>query len=251
MSAETLWNSLELFECLQTYWIVPAGMLALYFYGQYHFNSPEYTIDFGRRGDSPDAAGGRLITPAPPIFTTSRARYNRFARRYVAILEAAFIAMVFFPSLVAKAVTLVGDPSLSWDASATLQHRVLIALFALTGLLSSFPGFKDIDSWLLRRLHQAAFIPDDVRLLAERVYEAPFSPPPAPLAAVRPLLTSRDALRAADGKLTGTLEQRLIAVRCLRAQMQSIMVDGKFTSFRIKLDRDLREVASQSRELKD
>src|SRR5258708_4882773 len=43
----------------------------------------------------------RLITPAPPIFTTSRARYNRFARRYVAILELAFIAIVFFPNLLA------------------------------------------------------------------------------------------------------------------------------------------------------
>jgi len=96
----------ELLAEVQIYWIVPAGMLALYFYGQFHFNSLEYAIDFGNRGGPAESMGARLLTPAPPIFTTSRARYNRFARRYVAILEAAFIAIIFFPSLLAEAVSL-------------------------------------------------------------------------------------------------------------------------------------------------
>lgn len=91
-------SSAELLAWAQIYWIVPAGMLALYFYGRFHFNSPEYAIDFGCRGDPADSIGLRLITPTPPIFTTSRARYNRFARRYVAILELAFIGMYFCPA---------------------------------------------------------------------------------------------------------------------------------------------------------
>jgi hypothetical protein len=240
----------ELLALAQIYWIIPAGMSALFFYGRFHFNSPEYAIDFGNRDGPSESLGARLISLAPPIFTTSRARYNRFARRYVAILEAAFIAIVFFPSLLAEAISLLTNSEFSWGDSVTLQHKVLIALFALTGLLSSFPGFKDIDAWLLRTLHRAAFIPDDARILAEKLYEAPFSPPPAALATVRPTLTTRDAIRAADRKLTGALEQRLIAMRCLRSQLQSIMADGKFTGFRIKLDRDLREVANQSQELR-
>jgi hypothetical protein len=240
----------DLLGWAQVYWIIPAGMLVLYFYGRFHFNSPEYAIDFGSRSGPPESIGLRLITPAPPIFTTSRARYNRFARRYVAILELAFIAIVFFPNLVAEAISLLTGSPFSWGDSVTLQHKVLIALFALTGLLSSFPGFKDIDGWLLRTLHRAAFIPDDVRILAEKLYEAPFSPPPVALAAVRPTLTTRDAIRAADGKLAGALEQRLIAVQCLRSQLQSIMADGRFTAFKIKLDRDLRQVANQSQELR-
>ena len=243
-------SATELLASAQIYWIIPAGMLALYFYGRFHFNSPEYAIDFRTRSASADSAGLRLMTPAPPIFTTSRDRYNRFARRYVAILEFAFIAIVFFPNVVAEAISLLTDAPFSFGHSVTLQHMVLIALFALTGLLSSFPGFKDVDGWLLRTLHRAAFIPDDVRILAEKLYEAPFSPPTAALAAVRPTLTTRDAIRAADGKLTGALEQRLIAVRCLRTQLQSIMADGKFTEFKIKLDRDLRQVANQSQELR-
>ncbi|MGY3611094.1 MULTISPECIES: hypothetical protein [unclassified Bradyrhizobium] len=94
----------DLLAWAQTYWIIPAGMLALYFYGRFHFNSPDYAIDFGNRDAPGEPIGLRLITPAPPIFTTSRARYNRFARRYVALLELAFIAIVFFPSLVAEAL---------------------------------------------------------------------------------------------------------------------------------------------------
>lgn len=240
----------QLLALAQIYWIVPAGMLALYFYGRFHFNSPEYAIDFGYRGGPAESIGLRLITPTPPIFTTSRARYNRFARRYVAILELAFIGIVFFPSLLAEAISLLTSAPFSFGDSLTLQHKVLIALFALTGLLSSFPGFKDIDGWLLRTLHRAAFIPDDARILAEKLYEAPFSPPPTALAAVRPTLTTRDAIRAADGKLAGALEQRLVAILCLRTQLQSIMADGKFTDFKIKLDRDLRQAASQSQELR-
>jgi hypothetical protein len=240
----------ELSAWAQIYWIVPAGMLALFFYARFHFNSPEYAIDFGSQGGPAGPIGLRLITPTPPIFTTSRARYNRFARRYVAILELAFIGIVCFPSLLAEAISLLTGSPFSLGGSITLQHKVLFALFALTGLLSSFPGFKDLDGWLLRTLHRAAFIPDDARILAEKLYEAPFSPPPAALAAVRPTLTSRDAIRAADGKLSGALEQRLIAILCLRSQLQSIMADGKFTDFRIRLDRDLRQVANQSQELR-
>src|SRR5260370_7868358 len=232
-------SAAELMAWAQIYWIIPAGMLALHFYARFHFNSPEYAIDFGSRSGPAEAIGLRLITPAPPIFTTSRAGYNRFARRYVAILELAFVAIVFFPNLVAEAISLLTGSPFSWGDSVTLQHKVLIALFALTGLLSTFPGFKDIGGWLLRTLRRAAFIPDDARILAEKLYEAPFCPPSAALAAVRPTLTTRDAIRAADGKLAGALEQRVIARRCLRAHLQSIMADGKFTDFKINLDRAL------------
>ena len=44
-----------------------------------------------------------------------------------------------------------------FDQSMTPQHLALIALFALTGLLSSFPGLKDLDGWLLRKPVRTAF----------------------------------------------------------------------------------------------
>ena len=241
----------DVLQVMQVYWIIAAGMLALYFYGQTRFNSLEYAIDFAGRGEPGDVAGGRLITPAPPIFTTSRARYIRFALYYVAILEAGFIAIVFFSGLVADAGNLLTGAEVTLPTAADpLQHRALFALFVLTGLLSSVPGLKDIDGWMLRKLHKAAYIPDDARILAESLYDAPFSPTAETLAAVRPTLVSRDAIRAAAGRLTGGLEQRLVQMVCLRTALTAAMSAGKFTGFRIKLDRDLREVANRSQELR-
>jgi hypothetical protein len=241
----------DVLQVVQVYWIIAALMLALYFYGQTRFNSLEYAIDFAGTGEPGDVAAGRLLTPAPPIFTTSRGRYNRFALYYVAILEAGFIAIVFFSSVVADAGNLFTGGELSLPSAADpLQHRALFAFGALTGLLSSFPGLKDFDAWLLRTLHKAAYIPDDARILAESLYDAPFSPSPETLAAVRTTFVSRDAIRAAEGRLTGGLEQRLVQMVCLRTALVAALSAGKFTGFRIKLDRDLREVANRSQELR-
>jgi hypothetical protein len=139
----------QLWEQVQIYWIIPAGMIALYFYGRFHFNTPEYSIDSGSQTGPNALAGARLITPAPPMFTTSRARFNRYARRYVIILEIAFIAIVFFSTLVSD-ISRVTNWEVPLPSSAeSLQYKAIWALFALTGLLSSFPGFKDIDNWIL------------------------------------------------------------------------------------------------------
>jgi hypothetical protein len=241
----------DVLQVMQVYWIIALGMLVLYLHGQTRFNSLEYAIDFAGRGESGDVAGGRLITPAPPIFTTSRRRYNRFALYYVAILEVAFLAIVFFSSLVADAGHLLTGEEITLPTAADpLQHRALFAFGALTGLLSSFPGLKDLDAWLMRTLHKAAYIPDDARILAESLYDAPFSPSPETLAAVRSSLVSRDAIRAADGRLTGALEQRLVQMVCLRTALFAAISAGKYTGFRIKLDRDLRGVTNRCQELR-
>jgi hypothetical protein len=238
-----------LWEIVHIYWIIPAGMIALYFYGMFHFNTPDYSLDFGNLAGSP-SFGVTLITPAPPMFTTSRARFNRYARRYVIVLEAAFIAFIFFSSLIGD-ITRVTSLELPLPASAeSIQYKAIWALFALTGLLSSFPGFKDIDTWLLSTLHRAAFIPDDVRILAEKLYASPFSPTKSAIALVRPNLATRDMIRIADGTLTGSLEQRVFQLLCLRTQLQLTMSTSKYTGFKIKLTRDLRDIENQSQGLK-
>jgi hypothetical protein len=241
----------EIGSSLQAYWIVPAGMVALYFYGMFHFNSPDYSLALGTRGEAATSpAGVRLITPAPPMFTTSRARFNRYARRYVMILQSAFIAIIFFSSVIGDISRVANLELPTLPSAESLQYKAIWALFALTGLLSSFPGFKDIDNWLLGSLHRAAFIPDDARILAETLYACPFAPTNAVIRAVRPYLSSRDMARVADRAASGLLEQRVIQVLCLRAQLQATMSTGKYTGFKIKLERDLREVESQSNGLK-
>jgi hypothetical protein len=57
-------------DIVRVYWIVPAGMLALYFYGKFHFNTPEYLLDLGNSASPATRAGpgARLITPAPHFY---------------------------------------------------------------------------------------------------------------------------------------------------------------------------------------
>ena len=239
-------------DAAQGFLIVPLGMVALYFYGKYHFNSPEYPLDFRNNASPESAASARLITPAPPIFTTSRSRFNRYLRRYVLILEIVFLAIIFFPSLLtdmgrATDVQIAVPSAIDPD---TVQYRAIWALFALTGLLSSFPGFRDVDRWLLSTLHRAAFIPDEARVLAASLYGAKFSPEPAILAAVRESLVTHHTVRVLDGELSGSLEQRLIDLLCLRKELEASMAGTRYLGFKIKLDRDLKEIERESQGLK-
>lgn len=237
ISSDATWSA------VRNGWTVPAGMVVLFFYGRSHFNTPSYSLDLTINSRV------RLITPAPPIFTTMRCRYNSYANRYVLILEAAFLAIIFLYSIIqdiAKADKLqipdiTGEP---------LQYKVIFALFVLTGLLSSFPVLKQIDVWLLERLHRAAFIPGDVRDLATQLYNCAFVPNPNAIAVVRPSLSMRDTARVADEQASGSLERRIFEILCLRTQIQTGMEADKFRDFRIALDQDFKAIGDQSQGLK-
>jgi hypothetical protein len=224
----------QFIQGVQAYWIVPAGMLVLYFYGRFRFNTPDYSI-------TADGASRRgLLTPAPPIFTTSRSRFNRYARRYVLILEIAFLGFIFFASVLSDIgkVTRLGLPDMSSDS---VQYRAVLALFFLTGFLSSFPGFKDLDAWILKKLHEAALIPDEVRLLAVQLFEAPYVPGTRAASAVRSMLISRDTIKVADGLATGGLESTVLKLLWLNFQPKS-KTEKKHMWVKVKLERDINDV---------
>jgi hypothetical protein len=48
----------EIGSSLQMYWIVPAGMIALYFYGMFHFNSPDYSLALSTPGETATSPAG-------------------------------------------------------------------------------------------------------------------------------------------------------------------------------------------------
>jgi hypothetical protein len=236
-------HSDETWSAVKSGWTVPAGMVVLYFYGRSHFNTPTYSLDLAIN------TRVRLITPAPPIFTTRRTRYNSFANRYVFILEAAYLAIIFLYSII-QDVARVDELQVPDITGEPLQYRVIFALFVLTGLLSSFPVLKQIDGWLLERLHRAAFIPGDVRDLATQLYNCTFVPKPNAVAAVRPSLSMRDTARVADAQASGSLERRIFEILCLRTQIQTGMEADIFRDFRITLDQDFKAISDQSQGLK-
>jgi len=218
-------------------------MVVLFFYGRSHFNTPAYSLDLTINSRV------RLITPAPPIFTTRRCRYNSYANRYVLILEAAFLAIIFLYSII-QDIAKADKLQIPDITDEPLQYKVIFALFVLTGLLSSFPVLKQIDVWLLERLHRAAFIPGDVRDLATQLYNCAFVPNPNAIAVVRPSLSMRDTARVADGQASGSLERRIFEILCLRTQIQTGMEADKFRDFRITLDQDFKAIGDQSQGLK-
>jgi hypothetical protein len=239
----SLINSDATWSAVKTGWTVPVGMVVLYFYGRSHFNTPAYSLDLTIN------TRVRLITPAPPMFTTRRSRYNSYANRYVLILEAAFLVIIFLYSMI-QDIARVGEVQIPDLTGETLQYKVIFALFVLTGLLSSFPALKQIDVWLLERLHRAAFIPGDVRDLAAKLYNSTFVPKPNAIAAVRPSLSMRDTRRVADGLASGSLENRIFDIMCLRTQIQTGMEADKFQDFKITLDKDFKAIGDQSQGLK-
>lgn len=248
-AADTVSNLSALTQQLLTYWIVPAGMLALYFYGRFHFNTPDYALELNDEAGRPLAEPGRLITLAPPIFTTSRSRFDRFAFRYILILEALFLVAIFLPSLLSDAGRILALKPPVPPTSETLQYRALFALFALTGLLSSFPLLKELDGWILKRLHGAAFIPEDAKRLAELLHDADLFPSSATATTVWQALSKRDLLKVAKGEAAGRLEKMLLRTLCLKTELTELTREPQYLSFKLKLKRDLDEISAVSANL--
>lgn len=230
-------------------WTVPAGIVALYFYGRLHFNSPTYPIELVVPNSRSSTGRARLITQAPPIFTTRRSRYNSYAFRYIIMLEMLFMLIVFGYPIIRDIARAEGFnlPDLT---NELVQYRSIFALFLLTGLLSSFPGFRQIDIWLLTTLHRAAFIPDDVRNFASKLCNSKYTPSPNAIVAVRSSLAMRDTLRVADHSATGTLEKRIFDYLCLRTQIQIFMRDDRYRRVSIQFAEDLVAITSQTQNLK-
>jgi hypothetical protein len=226
-------------------WTVPAGVIFLYVYGLSHFNTPFYTIEV----PSEDGTSIRLITQTPPKLTTTRARYHLYASSYAFILQVVFLVFIFSYPTISDALSVrdITAPNLS----GPLQHRVFIALFLITGVLTSFPLLNRADKWLLEELHRRALIPDESRHLAKRLYQSEFTPTEDVFASVRASLTTRDIVRVAQGISTGSLEKRVIELLCLTTNVHKNMHATKYREFKIKLEKDFNAIESQMRELRE
>jgi hypothetical protein len=217
-------------------WTIPAGIVVLFFYGRAHFNSPTYPIELVAPNGSDQNDRVRLITQVPPIFTTRQSRYNSYSLRYISALIFAFLLIVFaYPVL--RDIARADSISLPDLTNESVEYRSILALLLLTGLLSSFPGLKDIDSWVIRTLHREAFIPDDVRDFAAKLVQSTYTPSPNTRTAVRPTLSMRDTARVADGAALGSLERRIYELLCARTQIRTVMKEEAYRRVRIHRSR--------------
>src|SRR4051794_7532646 len=134
---------------LTQYWLLPVGMLIVYFFAKSHFNSPDYPLSGYALADSvasdlpKNSSNARLRTPAPPIFTTPRDRYRWAELKYIVGIESGFVFVTFFPDLVAK---IPGLEKISAVMGESLSSHIVAATLLVTGVLSSFPVIRDADA---------------------------------------------------------------------------------------------------------
>lgn len=238
-------------QWLQANWIVFAAIIALFIYGRFHFNTPEYALRLTDKNGRPLGEAGQLVSLAPPRFTTSRIRFERFAFGYVLILAGAFLCIVFLPGLLSAADEILPVKVPTPDIAQPIEYRTLFALFAVTGALSSFPILKDIDGWILKKLHQAALIPYEAERLAKQLHDAELVSTEAAMASIRETLDCRDPIRVAEGRASGSLESTLLKTMWLKSKLLELTTSSpKYLQFSIQVQRDLEGIASISSTLK-
>jgi hypothetical protein len=250
-SANSEIGLLGLIQWLLINWIVLAGIIALFIYGRYHFNTPEYVLELTDDEGQQLGKDAQLIGLAPPRFTTSRSRFERYALGYVILLITVFLVIIFFPNLISVAAKILNVKFTVPAIAEPIENRTLFALFAVTGMLSSFPVLKTTDSWVLKRLHQAASIPDEVRRMAKVLYSAEFIPSKTTLDSVREMLNRRDTIRVAEGTASGKLESIVLKILWLKTQLLEMTTqDARYFRLRSKLEKDLNAIASITNTLK-
>jgi hypothetical protein len=230
---------------VSTYWIIPAGLAVLYFYGTLHFNTPDYDVISSGGRPVGNARHLQMLTLVPPRFTTTRLKYRRYALLYALILQSAFLFIVLAWSVAALAGKDVGY---QFPNAQDLQTRAVWALFALTGLLSAFPGFKDLDNWILNHLHRAALIPGGARIFAERLLLSEFQPRPSVAQAVRQLLKMRDTIRVAEHRANGSLETSILKMLWLKKGLEDALVGQESLPFQVRMEREFDDIRSSSDE---
>lgn len=175
------WVSAIDWHAVAGYLVVPPGIIALIYFGRLQFNSPKYSMAYPQTDTTVEAEEPWLSPLAqprqlvPPISTTRRERYRRQAVKYIATLVIAFLTITCLPD---TAVYIARE---AFQSSITLPtdpvQRTAWALFLLTGFLSSFPGFRDLNERYLKYLHTQAAIPNAAKNAAQRLYDGGFELP--------------------------------------------------------------------------
>jgi len=232
-------------EFLETYWSVPIGAIVLWIYGVVHFNSPPYALSSNAdevKGSTPkEAALAQTQALAPPVFTTGRETYRKYEFQYVGVLIGIFLVVACFPALLLEVENVL---QINIEVPGTVPERVLFALFGLTGLLSTFPGLRDVDKWFIANLHKKAIIPDQARFMAERLAGAEYKPTEA--ARTKALGSMRDtAFDRTDFASAPLVEQSWFKLSCLYYELRRLLDNKKYSLPRKII---LRELSSIDRE---
>jgi hypothetical protein len=239
-------------ELAQQFWLLPLGMIVIYFFARYHFNTPDYALVSAGLPDSSSAdlpktsPLARLRTSAPPIFTTPRDRYRKSEIKYVLGLEVAYLCLTIFPDLIAAIPNFqAADKAFLTDfIGKSFSNRAILGALLCTGFLSSFPLFREFDAWLLKTLHGQASIPDDAEQTADQLFEVGYKRNCQTMRQIRESAKSPHLRLVADGFLTGSLEMKWLNVRCLAESLKDLLQDSRYWAFKRKFHQEFQDITA-------
>jgi hypothetical protein len=235
---------LAIWEDISQYWLLAVGAIIVFFFAKTHFNSPDYALS-RHKLDSvtvilpKNSPAARLRTPAPPIFTTPRDRYRRAEWTYIVVIEAAFLFLSFFPDLLAN---IPGFEKLASVSGASLNTHIVAATLLVTGFLTSFPGVREADKWVVKFLHDSASIPDDSEQTAGELFKAHYKPDPDILATIVVQIRSSTMRAVSDGTIAGLLEERWLQIRCLAEKLKNVLGNRRYRQFMKKFEEEFDDI---------
>ncbi|MFB0491828.1 hypothetical protein ABIE45_004414 [Methylobacterium sp. OAE515] len=239
------------------YWIVAVGVIALFFFGSYHFNTPNYALSGGsERAAGPstlDPAISRINGLAPPKYTTTRSQYQRFMLKYVIMLETAFVVMTFSPEVIKSIYYLSGAsvPTGQIHFPETVTERAIWSLFILTGLLTSFPVFRQVDGFILRALHKGANVPTGVEQTAQYLLIVKYEPNQTIGSDIFTGIRTHHFREVIAEREAGSLERTWFELRCIRESVKKYVLNCPIPLLQSIIQSDIDDAGQRVDNLRD
>lgn len=238
------------------YWIIGIGLVTLYFWGRYHFNTPNYALggnaDTGDRSSSIDPTISKINGLVPPMYTTTISQYWRYMFRYILILQIVFILVTFSREFTSVIGQYVGGSNFKAEhVPAAMRERAVWALFLLTGLLTSFPVLKQLDGFILRTLHKSANVPDGVENTAQYLLEAKYKPSQAISDDIFASIRTHHFREVIAGREIGSLESSWFELRCIREVVKDYILANQIPVLQNVLQSDVEEASHRVDDMRD
>lgn len=236
-------------DYLLVYWFIPLGIVILWIYGRYHFNSPTYKLSLNVLDTASYSDESHLTSSLPPSATTRINYFRTYATRYTVTLITIFIVMTTMYPLLKTSLHTIHWAELP-DSPST-KDSAIISLLVILGLIPSIPFGKKVGSGLLEYFHKKARIPSDASVLARDVIGAEYRAKDDTIAFVRNDLKKRDTRRVAEGQAKGELEEKIIKLRCLDKAIEDKIVGDEYSNAKSLLSEDFERVKTKKQLLID
>lgn len=133
----------------------------------------------------------------------------------------------------------------------TVTGRAIWTLFILTGLLTSFPVFRQVDGAILRALHKGANVRIGVKTTAKCLLDVNFEPNQSVSSRFFTGIRTHHFREVIAGHEEGALERAWFELRCMHKVVRHFVLNCDVPLFQSLIQTDLDETARCVEMLRD